>query len=149
MGAGAQVHELTLLIEGDVRVLRQIVDQLHLVRLVLFLHIGDGLRPGQLKALQLQLLLADLAHLCLQRVHVLLGEVEGRVKVVIKAVVNGRADGQLHLGVQTLHGLSQHMGAGVPIRLAVVLVFKGVDVFLAHGFFLLVLLGAGIKNPHP
>ena len=130
MGAGAQVHELTLLIEGDVRVLRQIVDQLHLVRLVLFLHIGDGLRPGQLKALQLQLLLADLAHLALDLLHDLRGEGEGRVHIIVKAVVDGRADGQLHLRVQALHGLGQDVGAGVPIGTAVFFVLKAELVFI-------------------
>ena len=132
MGACAQVHELALLIKRDVRVRRQVVDQLHFIGLVLLLHIGNGLLTGQLKALQLQLFLADLAHLRLQSVQMLLREVEGSVKVVVKAALDAGADGQLHLGIQPLHGLRQHMGAGVPIRPAVVLVFKGVDVFFAH-----------------
>ena len=63
VGTGAQVGELALLVEGDVRVLRQVVDELHLVGLLLLLHELDGLFPGQLEALQLQLLLADLPHL--------------------------------------------------------------------------------------
>ena len=49
---------------GNVKViLRQILDQFHLIRLALLLHELNRLRPGQLKPLQLQLLLADLPHL--------------------------------------------------------------------------------------
>ena len=143
--AGAQVHELALLVEGDMGILRQVVDKLHLVGLFLLLHILDGLGAGQLEALQLQLLLADLPHLRLDLRQVLRREGEGRVQVVIEAVVDGRADGQLHLRPQALHGLGQDVGAGVPVRLAVLLVFKRVDVFFAHDMFLLV-IGAGQKQ---
>ena len=146
VGAGAQVHELALLIKRDVGIGGQVVDQLDLVGLLLLLHEGNGLLPGQLEALQLQLFLADLAHLRLQSVQMLLGKVEGGVEVVVEAALDGRADGQLHLRVQALDGLGQHMGASVPIGAAVVLVFKGIDVFFAHGD---VLLSWGDKKPHP
>ena len=39
------------------------------------------------------------------------------------------ADGQLHLGPQALDRLRQHVGAGVPICLAVLGIFKAVLVF--------------------
>ena len=146
--AGAQIHELALLIEGDVGVLRQVVDQLHLIGLFLLLHILDSLGAGQLEALQLQLLLADLPHLRLDLRQVLLREGERRVQIVIIAVVDGRSDGQLHLRPQPLHGLGQNVGAGVPVRLAVLLVFKRIDVLFAHDMLLLV-IGAGQTKPHP
>ena len=146
MGTGAQVHELSLLIEGDVGVGGQVVDQLHLVGLFLLLHELDGLGAGQLEALQLQLLLADLPHLCLDLRQVVGGKGKGRVQIVIKAVVDAGADGQLHLRVQALDGLGQDVGAGVPVGLAVLFVFKRKFlVFLvdfAHSLFLLV-IGAG------
>ena len=148
VGAGAQVGKLTLLVEGDVGVLRQVVDQLHLVGLLLLLHELDGLGAGQLEALQLQLLLADLPHLCLDLRQVIGGKGKGCVQIVVKAVVDAGADGQLHLRPQALHRLRQNVGAGMPVRLAVLLVFKRVDVFLAHGTVLLV-LGAGIKTTPP
>ena len=69
MGTGAQVGELALLIERDVGIGGQILNQLHLIGLALFLHELDGLFPGQLKPLQLQLLLADLAHLGFDLLH--------------------------------------------------------------------------------
>ena len=142
-GTGAQVGKLTLLVEGDVGVLRQVVDQLHLVGLLLLLHILDGLGAGQLEALQLQLLLADLAHLRLDLRQVVGGKGKRRIQIVVKAVVDAGADGQLHLRPQPLHGLRQNVGTGVPVRLAVLLVFKRkflVD--FAHVQFLL-LIGGG------
>ena len=53
-------------VEGDVRVFGQVVDELDLVRLFLLFHKLDGLVARQLKALELQLFLADLAHLGLK-----------------------------------------------------------------------------------
>ena len=139
MGAGAQVHELTLLIEANGRVLGQVVNQLHLVGLALLLHILHSLCPGQLEAFQLQFLLADLAHLRFQLLQLVLGKGLGGVKIVIEAIVNRRADGQLYLGMQTLHGLGQDVGAGVPVGFAIGLIFKGVQIFFAHGWSLLFL----------
>ena len=124
-GTGAQVGEVALLVEGDVGVLRQVLDELHLVGLLLLLHELDGLLTGQLKALQLQLLLADLAHLGLESSQILGGEGAGGVKIVVEPVLDAGADGQLHLGVQPLHGLGQHVGTGVPVGLAILRIFKG------------------------
>jgi hypothetical protein len=53
--AGAEVSELALFVERDDGVLRQIVDELDLVGLVLLLHELDGLFARQLEALHLQL----------------------------------------------------------------------------------------------
>ena len=84
------------------------------------------------------------------------GEGEGRVKVIVPALVNGGADGQLHLRPQTLDGLRHDMGAGVPVGLAILRIFKGELVF--HNkippFWQVnprrfVLCGEGIKNTHP
>ena len=112
----------------------QVIDQLHLVGFALLLHELDSLFPGQLEPLQLQLLLADLAHLALNLLHDLRSKGEGRVHIIVEALVDGGADGQLHLGIQALDGLGQHVGAGVPIGFPVGLVFKGILlVFLAHG----------------
>ena len=149
MGAGAQVGELSLLVEADVGVLGEIVDELHLVGLALLLHELQGLFPGQLKALQLQLLLADLPHLRLHLLQDLRSEGEGGVHVVVEALLDGRADGQFDLRIQTLDRLGQDVGAGVPIGLAVGLVFKGVLVlvlFVCHSAFLLSDWRGGVPN---
>ena len=125
MGAGAQVHELTLLVEADDRVLRQVADELHLVGLALLLHEGDGLRPGQLEPLQLQILPLDLLHGLLDLLEVVGGEVEGRVEVVIEPVLGGGADGQLHLRPEAFDGLGQDVGGRVPIGPATVGIVEG------------------------
>ena len=133
MGTGAQVGELALLVEGDGSILRQILDQLHLIRLALLLHELNGFLAGQLKALQLQLLLADLPHLGLDLGHVLRGKGKGCIHIVIPALLDGGADGQLHLGPQALDGLRHDVRAGVPVGLAVFLIFKAEFLdFLRH-----------------
>jgi hypothetical protein len=43
--------------------------------------------------------------------------------------------------MEALHSLSQHVGTGVPISLAVGFVFKRVDVFFGHFILLLSLVG--------
>ena len=133
MGPGAQVGEIALPVEGDDRVLRQVADQLHLVGLVLLLHKGQRVRPGQLEALQLQFFLADLAHFSLQLLQLGLGKGFGGIKIVVETIVDGRADGQLHIRVQALHGLGQNVRAGVPVGLAVGFMFKSIlVVFFCH-----------------
>ena len=119
---------------GNVKViLRQILDQLHLVRLALLLHELDSFLAGQLKALQLQLLLADLPHLGLDLGHVLRGKGKGCIHIVIPALLDRGADGQLHLGPQALDGLRHDVRAGVPVGLAVFLIFKAEFLdFLRH-----------------
>ena len=124
MRAGAQVGKFALLIERDDRILGQIVDQLDLVRLLALLHELDRLGAGQLKPLERELFLADLLHLGLERLEVLGGEGEGGVKIVVEAVFDGGADGQLDLGVQALDGLRQNMGDRMAVGVAVLRIFK-------------------------
>ena len=146
--SGAQVGELALLVKADHGVLGQIVDQLHLIGFFLLLHKPDGFLTGQLKAFELELFLADLAHLGFERVQMLLREVERRVKVIVEAAVDARTDGELDVGVQALDGLCEDVGAGMPVGTAILFVFKGVQVFFGHGFFSFSDLGAD-KNPTP
>ena len=49
---------------------------------------------------------------------------EGSEQIVVEAGLDAGADGELHLGPQALDRLRQHMGAGVPIGLAVLGIFK-------------------------
>src|SRR5699024_10090313 len=49
------------------------------------------------------------------------------VKIVVKAAVDGRADGELDVGEEALHGLGEDVGGGVPEGLLAVLVGKGED----------------------
>ena len=154
MGACAQVGEIALRIEGNDRVLGQVVDQLHLVGLVFLLHVGNGLGPGLLAADDGQPLLADLLHLRLDLGKMLGGEGEGRVKVIVPALVNGGADGQLHLRPQALDGLRHDVGAGVPVGLAILRVFKSEFVFHKSylrfgGSYPPCIVWGRYKNTHP
>ena len=121
---GAEVGELALLVEADDGILRQVVDELDLERLFLFFHKLDGLGARELKALELELFLADLAHFGFDLSQILRREGERGEHIVVETVVDARADGELHLGPEALDGLRQHMGAGVPIGLAVLGIFK-------------------------
>ena len=132
MRACAQVSELALLVEGNGSIFWQIVNQLYLVRLLTLFHELDGLCARQLEALELLLLLADLAHLCLESIEVLLREGERRIKIVVEAVVDGRADGQLDLRIQALDRLRENVRYRVTVGVAVFLVLKRVLVFFGH-----------------
>jgi len=126
MRAGAEVNEFALTVERDDGILRQVVDELDLVRLIALLHELQRFGARELKALETQLFLADLAHLGLELFKHLGRERLGAVKIIIETVLDGRADGQLHLGVQALHGLGENVAGGVTVGISVGLVFKGV-----------------------
>ena len=130
MRACAEVGELALTVEADDGILGQVVDKLDLIGLVLLFHELYSLGAGQLEALELELLLAYFAHLGFDLLHYLRGEGEWRIHIVVEAVLDSRADGKLHLGVEALDSLSQNMGAGVPIGVAVLRIFKAELVFV-------------------
>ena len=114
VGAGAQVGEVPLLVKADVLALAGVLlDELLLIGLAG--HQLLGLAGGQGKALQGQVLLDDFLHLGLDFGQVLGGEGLLHVKVVIEAVLNGGANGELGAGVQAHHGLGHDVGGGVPI----------------------------------
>ena len=50
MRSCAQIHKLSLIIEGNFRILRQILDQFHLIRFIPLLHKPDRFRPRQREA---------------------------------------------------------------------------------------------------
>ena len=92
MRACTQIGEVALLIKAYDGILGQVVYKLDLIRLVLFLHELYGFLTGQLKALKLYLFLADLAHLGLDLLEYLGSDGKRCVKVIVKAVFDGRAD---------------------------------------------------------
>ena len=107
VGADAHVDVVALLIEGDAGVVVQVVNVLDLVLLAALLHKGDGLGAGLLVHGELEVLLDNLFHLCLDRGEVVLADLDalGQVNVVIEAVVGRGAVGKVGLGVQALDGL--------------------------------------------
>ena len=112
MRAGAQVHEVTLTVKRNLRVLGQIPYQLRLIRLLFVLHELDRFRPRQGKFIQLDALFDDLLHLRLQGIQILSGK-RSVVKIIIKSRVDAGADGKSGLREQALHRLRKHMGGSV------------------------------------
>jgi hypothetical protein len=115
MRTGAQLGKLTLLVKANVLALAGVLgNQFYLIRLAFLLHQRRGLRRGQLKALDLRIFLHNLLHFRLDLKQIVGGK--GRVaavEIIIKAVLNGRADGQLHLRIQALNRLGHNVRGGV------------------------------------
>ena len=131
MRACAQIRKIvSLAIEGNLRILGKILDQLHLVGLVPLLHEGDGFLSWQGKTLQLCALLDDLLHLRFQLIQVFPGE-GFTLKIIVKSVLDGGTDSQLRLRIQPLYRLSQHMGCGVTQGSQPLLVARSQNIQLA------------------
>ena len=111
----AHVDVLALLVEGDARVLGEVADVLDLVLLATLAHVLDGLGAGKLVGLELEVLLADLLHLGLDRGEVLLADLRvlGQVDVVVEAVLGGRAECEVSSGIETLDGLGHDVRSRV------------------------------------
>ena len=124
VGTNAHIDIVTLLIEGDPGVLREVADVLHLVDLAAGFHQGDGLVPGQLVGLDGQVLLADLLHLSLDGLKVLVGELLlSQIHVVVEATLRSRAVGELRLGMQPPDRLGHDVGGGVPDHMKFLFLF--------------------------
>ncbi len=87
-------------------------DQFQLVRLVG--QLGPGLVVADRPAAEPLPLLDDLDHLLVDRLQIVRGERIGDVEVVVETVGDRRADAELGVGVQRLHGLGGDVGGRVP-----------------------------------
>ena len=114
MGAGAEVHELPVLVERDLLALRNVGEA---PELVAFLAAGTDdlhrLLAGNLLAQEWLVFIGDLAHLRLKADEVLRGEAVVQVDVVVEPGVGRRADVELGLGEEAEHGGRQHVRARV------------------------------------
>ena len=115
MRSGTEIYKISLLIERNDFVLRQVFDQLHLVILVLVSHELDSFFPRQLEAFQRIVGLDHLLHFLLDLQKILIVEFVLHIKVIIKSVIDRRSDSQLGIRPQFLHGLSQNVGRRVSI----------------------------------
>ena len=106
----AEVDELPLLVQADLDIGRQVLHEFHLVGLLPQGEIFDRFLAGDLPPHQRVILLDDLQHLRLNRRQVFGGEGVVRVQVVVEAVGDGGADGQLRPREQPLHRLGQNVG---------------------------------------
>ena len=71
VGACAQVNEFSLIIEGNLCILRKLLDQLYLVWLFSVFHKLDRFISRKGKSLQLMTFLDDLLHLCFDLVKII------------------------------------------------------------------------------
>ena len=123
VSARAEVDELALLVEADLRILRKVDDELDLVDLAPGLQVVYRILPRHGVCLELEVLLHDLLHLGLDLLEVVGDETALLVEIVVESVVNSWSDCQFGSGVQPLHRLSHNMGSGVPEDLQRVLAF--------------------------
>ena len=125
----AQIGEVALLIEGYDRVLGQVVNKLDLVRLFTLFHEFYCFLARKLESFKLYLFLADLAHLGLDLLEDVGSYGKGSVKVIVKAVFDSRADGQLDLGIKALYRLGEDMACCMAIGVFEFGIFKSVLIF--------------------
>ena len=110
----AEVDELPLSVAGDAFV-GKLPRDLHLQGIVLPLEDRDGFRDRHLEAGDLEVLPDDAAHLRLDLLQVLGCEGTLRQEVVVVAVLDGRADPDLNVGKEPLHGLRGQVGRRVAV----------------------------------
>ena len=109
MRTAAQIEPVALFVDIDLLIFRNGVDQFDFETLT---HVGeDALGVGARPHFFGEWLVArdDLAHLFLDRREVLRCEWLVAKKVVVEAVVDHRADGDLRARPQRLHGFGEHM----------------------------------------
>src|SRR5262249_3305881 len=115
--AAAEVEPLALLVDLDLLVVRDGVDELDLEQLTLVAEhaLGRLARPNFFG--EGFVARDDLAHLLLDGAEILRGERLVAEKVVVKAVLDHRADGDLGPGPKRLHGFGEHVRGVVPDEL--------------------------------
>ena len=111
MRATAEVDPVALAVEGDGFAGRQVADQFGFVGFALVLEEGDGVFARQHAAFKGGVAGDDLAHFGFDGGEIVGGERHFGGEVVIEAVFDRRADGDLGAGEQRLHRFGQHMGA--------------------------------------
>ncbi len=111
--ATTEVGELALRIQRQLLVRRDAFDDLGLVSLADAFEVGHRIVARLHAAAQRQGFLHDLLHFRFNRGQVFRGERALVGEVVIEAVVDHRADGDLRAGKQPLHGLRQQVRGGM------------------------------------
>ena len=123
MRARAEVHKVPLAVKADLLALSRVLfNQLQLIRLVLHQFLCRVCI--QLELFERQPLLHKAGHLLLDLLQVLRRESFLQIKVVIKAVVNCRADGELGVGIEAQHRLCKQVRRRMPERAPAVFVVK-------------------------
>ena len=125
--ATAQVGELAFAVQAQHLIGRNGRNDLGLVGLADTLEVGHGVVTRQLVALYRNVFLGQLLHLFLDGHQVFRGKRALVGKIVVKAVFDFRADGDLGFREQLFHRISQQVGGGVADDGQAVRVFLGDD----------------------
>ena len=137
--SGTEVGKVALLVEGDSLAFGKVFDKLYLVGLILFLHKRNSLVARQSEALNTKIFLYDLLHFGFKLFKNFGSEGGVNINIVVEAVIDGRTDSKLCVGIKTLHCLSKNVRGGVPKHLLAALLFK------SEGFDLIVFGNLGRK----
>ena len=145
VGAGAQVRKISVAVQGNLLVFRNVVQQVNfkLGRRIArpkgaqfpgFRHL-HGLRAGNNFLLERLVFLHHLLHLLLNALKILCADAVVQLHVVIKTVIHGRAASQLGVRPEAANGRSQNVRAGVaqPFQIRHLMAFFKSLSFLVFG----------------
>ena len=132
MRASAQIGEVTLFVEADYCIFRQVVDEFNFVGFFQFFHKFDCFCTRKFKAFQFEFFFANFTHFAFESSQIFRSKRSRSIKVIVEAVVDARTDCQLNFRMQTFHSLRQYMGASMPISFAIFFIFKSVQFFFRH-----------------
>ena len=119
-----QIRKLPLLIKGNHRILRQILNQLQLIALILFPIIINSLLTRHRELLNRQIFLHDLLHLSLNLLQLRLRNRPRKLYIIIKTILNRRPNRQLRIRKKPQHRLRQQMRRTVMERLLPIVILK-------------------------
>jgi hypothetical protein len=111
VGTAAEIHERSVRVGRDDLVVAQLGEALELERVIDESLLGLG--SIHLFTHERILLRRDLAHLVLERGNVFRGERLGDLEVVVKAVVDRRAEADLRVGAQSSDRCRENVRGGV------------------------------------
>jgi hypothetical protein len=114
MRPAAEVQPLALAVDRNRFAIRQVADQLCLVAFAAVLEEGDGRLTVPFLAHETGVAGDDVAHARLDGREIVRRKRLIPRKIVVKAVVDGRPDGDLRAWIERLHSLGQHMRDVVP-----------------------------------
>jgi len=114
MRTATEINELALAVERNLLAFRQVLDDFRLVLFTFLTEELDGLAAVPDLARDRQRILDDAAHLGRDTVEIIHREARRIGKIVVKTVLDHRADGDLAIGVQPLHRLRQQVCGRVP-----------------------------------
>ena len=127
VGAAAQIFKTAFAVQADVFTSWDGRDDLGLVVLAHALEVGHGFIARQDAAHHGLVFGGQVGHFLFNRGQIVWGERSLIREVVIKAVVDHRADGHLRIGEQLFDGVGQEMGCGVANQVQTIGVLGGDD----------------------